>query len=64
MLKKCEQLLQMQKLLTFFQQNISVYAIYNDQSFNDRLSNDIVSLEQLIPVCLMVVQCLIPFNII
>ena len=35
--------LQMQKLLTlFFSNNISVYAIFNDQSFNDTLTNDIV----------------------
>ena len=27
--------------------NISVYAIFNDQSFNDMLTNDIVSFEQL-----------------
>ena len=40
----------MQKLLTFcFQQNISVYAIFNDQSFNDTLANDIVSFEQMGP---------------
>ena len=37
----------MQKLLTFFfQQNISGYAIFNDKSFNDTLTNDIVSFEQ------------------
>ena len=42
----------MQKLLTFFQQkNISIYAIFNDQSFNDTLTNDIVSFEQLGPGC-------------
>ena len=35
------------KLLTFFQQNIGVYAIFNDQSFNDTLTNDIVSFGQL-----------------
>ena len=41
----------MQKLLTFFQQkNISVYAILHDQSFNDTLTNDIVSFEQMGPV--------------
>ena len=39
----------MQKLLTFFQQNISLYAIFNDQSFNDTLTKDIVSFEQLDP---------------
>ena len=39
----------MQKLLTFCQQNISVYAISNDQSFNDTLTDDIVSFEQLGP---------------
>ena len=49
LLKKCELLLQMHKLLTFFQQNISIYAIFNDQNFNDTLTNDIVSFEQLGP---------------
>ena len=39
----------MQKLLAFFSKNISVYAIFNDQSFNDTLTNDIVSFEQLGP---------------
>ena len=42
----------MQKLLTFFfSQNISVYAIHNDISFNvnDTLTNDIVYFEQLGP---------------
>ena len=39
----------MQKLLTFFSKNISVYAILNDQSFNDTLTNDIVSFEQVGP---------------
>ena len=39
----------MQKLLTFFSNNISVYAILNDQSFYDTLTNDIVSFEQLGP---------------
>ena len=39
----------MQKLLTFFRKNISVYAIFNDQSFNDTLINDIISFEQLSP---------------
>ena len=42
----------MQKLLTFFSKNISVYAIFNDQSFNDTLTNYIVSFEQLGPGCL------------
>ena len=39
----------MQKLLTFFNKNISIYAIFNDQSFNNMLPNDIVSSEQLGP---------------
>ena len=30
----------------FFSKNISVYAIFNDHSFNDTLTNDIVSFEQ------------------
>ena len=35
----------------FFSKNISVYSIFNDQSFtcNDALTNDIVSFEQLGP---------------
>ena len=43
----------MQKLLTFFSKNLSIYsyAILNDQSFNDTLTNDIVSFEQLGPDC-------------
>ena len=39
----------MQKLLTFFSKNINIYVIFNDQSFNDTLTNDIVSFEQLGP---------------
>ena len=38
----------MQKLLTFFQQKYKhIYATFNDQSFNDMLTKDIVSFEQL-----------------
>ena len=45
----------MQKLLTFFSaKNISTYAIFNDPSFNDTLTKDIVSFEQLGPVCVLV----------
>ena len=39
----------MQNLLTFFSKNISIYAIFNDQSFNETLTNDIRSFEQLCP---------------
>ena len=42
----------MQKLFTFlhvFSKNINVYAIFNDQSFNDTLTNNIVNFEQLDP---------------
>ena len=31
----------------FSAKNISIYAMFNDQSFNDTLTNDIVSFEQL-----------------
>ena len=41
----------MQKLLTFFSKNISIYAICNDQSFKDMLTNNIVRFEQLGPHC-------------
>ena len=34
----------------FFSKNISMYAIVNNQSFNDTLTNDILSFEQLGPV--------------
>ena len=43
LLKKCE------KPLTFFSKNIRVYAIFNDQSFNDTLTKDIVSFKELVP---------------
>ena len=33
----------------FFSKNISNNVIFNDQSFNDTLTNDIVSFEQLDP---------------
>ena len=33
----------------FFSKNISIYAVFNDQSFNHMLTNDIVSFEQLGP---------------
>ena len=40
----------MQKLLTFFPaKNISVYDIFNDQSFNGTLTSNIVSFEQVEP---------------
>ena len=32
---------------TLFSKKISVYAIFNDPSFNDTLTNDILSFEQL-----------------
>ena len=38
----------MQKLhIFFFSKIISVYAIFNNQTFNDTLTNDIISFEQL-----------------
>ena len=39
----------MQKLFFFFSKNITIYAICNDQSFNDTLTNNIFSFEQLGP---------------
>ena len=47
LLKKCKELLQTQSYSHFFSKNISGYAIFNDQSFNDTLTNDITSFEQL-----------------
>ena len=43
LLKKCK------SYSHFFSKNISIYAIFNDQSFIDMLTNDIVSFEQLGP---------------
>ena len=40
---------ELQKLLTYFQQNISAYTSL-DVNFNESLTNDIVSFEQLGPV--------------
>ena len=45
LLKKCE-------YSHFFCKNISIYAVFNDQNFNNTLSNNIVSFEQLNPDCL------------
>ena len=36
-------------LFFFFSKNISIYAIFNYQNFNDSLTNDIVNFEQLGP---------------
>ena len=36
--------------ISFFSKNISLYAVFNDQNFNNTLTNDIVSFEQLGPV--------------
>ena len=38
----------------FFRKNISICSIFNDQCFNDTLTNDIVSFEQLGPELLMI----------
>ena len=52
-----EKKMQMQKLLTFFcSKNSSIYAIFNDQRFNDTLTNDIVCFEQLGPYILVTHQ--------
>ena len=37
----------------FFSKNISVYALFNDQSFNDMVADNIVSFEQLGPDSLL-----------
>ena len=39
----------LQKLLTFFQQIISAYLLSLDVNFNESLTNDVVSFEQLGP---------------
>ena len=40
----------------FFNKNNSIYAVFDDQRFNDTLTKDIVSFEQLGPV-------LLPFDV-
>ena len=39
----------LQKLLTLSSKSLGIYAIFNDQSFNYKLTDNIVSLEQLGP---------------
>ena len=39
----------LQKLLAFFQQTISAYCVSLDVNFNESLTNDIISFEQLGP---------------
>ena len=58
LLKKCEY------LLHFFSKNIGVYAIFNDPSFNDTLTNYIISFKQLGPGFQLLFQlvCLIAFD--
>ena len=46
----------------FFSKNISVYAIFDDQRFNDTLTNDIVSFEQLGPGCQLIGEVLLEAN--
>ena len=53
----------MQMQLTFFfSKNISIYAIFSDQSFNDTLTKDIVSFEQLGPGILKIMFLLSPLR--
>ena len=49
LLKKASSFCKCKSYSLFFSKNISVYATFNDQSFNDTLTNDIVSFEQLGP---------------
>ena len=39
----------------FFSKHISIYAIFNGQSFNNTLTNDIISFEQLDPDLLHII---------
>ena len=41
-----------------FSKNIRVYSIFDDQRFNDTLTNDTVSFEQLGPVLLLSYYCI------
>ena len=48
----------------FFRKNISVYAIFDEQSFNDILTNDIFSFEQQGPVVQSVVSLMSSLRVI
>ena len=52
----------MQKLLTFFSADILTYMPYLIKKFNDTLTNDIVSFEQLGPACFLKFQQAIFLN--
>ena len=41
----------------FFSKNIGIYGIFNDQSFNDSLTNDINSFEQMHPGLVFFLPC-------
>ena len=45
----------------FFSKNITVYAIFNNQSFNDTLTNGIVSFEQLGPGIILYILTLLAY---
>ena len=47
LLKKVSSFCKCKNYSHFFSKNISVYVIFNDQSFNDTLTNDVVSFQQL-----------------
>ena len=49
LLKKLSSFCKCKSYSYFFSKNISIYAIFYDQSFNDTLINAIVSFEQLGP---------------
>ena len=50
LLKNESSILKCKSYTHFISKNISIYAIFNDQSFNDTLTDNIVSFEQLGPV--------------
>ena len=52
----------MQKLLTFFQQKIQHIYVSLDVNFNESLTNDVVSFEQLGPGVLHPFQHYLTFN--
>ena len=63
LLKKCK----CKSYSHFFSKNNSIYAVFNDQSFNDTLTHDILSFEQLGPGVFVVVniklQNKVPMNV-
>ena len=59
LLKNVSSFCKCKSYLHLFSKNVSIYAIFDDHNFNDMISNDIASFEQLGPVLFSRKVCLI-----